>query len=164
MSFLYLTLNALLTCIAVTIEWSHFDKAERKPLCLTSPRGIQRSSYFLPLPYCWCILLNFFSGLLHWSILQAVYPVRANSISPDGTHDHAFDKTVIGSSMIGIFMTTIFGVAFLIYFVCAPFLHYKSDMPLAGTFSMAISAACHRPAEDTDAHLMPLKWGVSHSG
>ena len=34
------------------------------------------------------------------------------------------------------------------------------DMPLVSTCSAAISAACHRPAEDTEAHLFPLKWGV----
>ena len=33
-------------------------------------------------------------------------------------------------------------------------------MPLVSTCSAAISAACHRPQEDVDAHLFPVKWGV----
>jgi hypothetical protein len=33
-------------------------------------------------------------------------------------------------------------------------------MPLASTCSAAISAACHRPALDTDAYLLPVQWGV----
>jgi hypothetical protein len=33
-------------------------------------------------------------------------------------------------------------------------------MPLVSTCSAAISAACHRPARDVDAHLLPVQWGV----
>ena len=43
--------------------------------------------------------------------------------------------------------------------------HYPADpadpaMPFASTCSAAISAACHRPEADTDAHLLPVQWGV----
>jgi len=37
-------------------------------------------------------------------------------------------------------------------------------MPVVGTCSAAISAASHRPKEDADAHLLPLKWGVITEG
>jgi len=33
-------------------------------------------------------------------------------------------------------------------------------MPLASTCSAAISAACHRPEEDREAHLLPVQWGA----
>lgn len=33
-------------------------------------------------------------------------------------------------------------------------------MPLASTCSAAISAACHRPEADKEAHLLPVQWGV----
>ena len=33
-------------------------------------------------------------------------------------------------------------------------------MPLASTCSVAISAACHRPDADKEAHLLPVQWGV----
>lgn len=42
--------------------------------------------------------------------------------------------------------------------------HFPKDMPLASTCSAAISAACHRPAEDFDAHLLPVQWGVVSDG
>lgn len=35
-----------------------------------------------------------------------------------------------------------------------------SAMPLASTCSAAISAACHRPEADKEAHLLPVQWGV----
>lgn len=44
-------------------------------------------------------------------------------------------------------------------------------MPLNATCSNAISAACHRPEDDKQAYLFPVKWGMiprsmvaSHSG
>jgi hypothetical protein len=33
-------------------------------------------------------------------------------------------------------------------------------MPFTSTCSLAISANCHRPARDTDAHLLPVQWGI----
>lgn len=33
-------------------------------------------------------------------------------------------------------------------------------MPLVGSCSAAISAACQRPPEDKEAHLLPVQWGV----
>lgn len=40
--------------------------------------------------------------------------------------------------------------------------HYPADpaMPFVSTCSAAISAACHRPGPDKDAHLLPVQWGV----
>jgi len=32
-------------------------------------------------------------------------------------------------------------------------------MPMVGTCSAAISAACHRHEKDMNAHFMPLRWG-----
>ena len=36
----------------------------------------------------------------------------------------------------------------------------EKAMPLASTCSAAISAACHRPEADKEAHLLPVQWGV----
>ena len=35
----------------------------------------------------------------------------------------------------------------------------RSGMPLASTCSAAISAACHPPPADNEAHLLPVQWG-----
>lgn len=37
----------------------------------------------------------------------------------------------------------------------------ESSMPLVSTCSAAISANCHRPEADKEAHLLPVQWGVS---
>jgi hypothetical protein len=40
------------------------------------------------------------------------------------------------------------------------FRRYDSRIPIVGSCSAAISAACHRPADDEDAALEAVKWGV----
>ena len=36
----------------------------------------------------------------------------------------------------------------------------SNNMPHVLTCSAAISAACHSPPEDTEAHLLPVQWGI----
>ena len=42
----------------------------------------------------------------------------------------------------------------------ALFSKYPKGIPMASTCSAAISAACHRPKEDKEAHFFPVEWGV----
>jgi hypothetical protein len=44
------------------------------------------------------------------------------------------------------------------------FIKISSGIPLVSTCSIAISAASHRPLQDTDAHLLPVRWGVESQG
>ena len=37
---------------------------------------------------------------------------------------------------------------------------YRNGIPLVSTCSAAISAACHRPARDGQAHMFQVQWGV----
>jgi hypothetical protein len=48
----------------------------------------------------------------------------------------------------------------LILFVVNATRYLPKGMPLASTCSAAISAACHPPAADTEAHLLPVQWGI----
>ena len=43
------------------------------------------------------------------------------------------------------------------------FRKYPDGLPLAGTCSAAISAACHRPEDDVNAAEKPVMWGVVDS-
>lgn len=54
----------------------------------------------------------------------------------------------------------IMGTFFFLVFIGYSFRKMPSGMPLVSSCSAAISAACHRPSEDTDAHLLPILWGV----
>ena len=39
-------------------------------------------------------------------------------------------------------------------------LRYNGGMPLAGSCSAALSAACHPAADEQDVALVPVKWGI----
>lgn len=49
----------------------------------------------------------------------------------------------------------------VVVLVSLGFIQYEGDMPIVGTNSRAISAACHVLPEDVEkGHLEPLRWGV----
>jgi hypothetical protein len=55
LSFLYLSYNALYSCVLGAHEWSLFA-GSRRTLRVTSPAGKQRSTYYLQLPYPYAIV------------------------------------------------------------------------------------------------------------
>jgi hypothetical protein len=62
LSFVYLTYNALFTCMISAHEWARF--ADKKvPLRVTSPVGQQKSTYYLQLPYYYSLVRNPFCML-----------------------------------------------------------------------------------------------------
>lgn len=158
-SGIYLLYNALLTTLCVGEEWSHFG-IERKCLRVSSPKGIQRSTYFLSLPFRYGIPLAILVGLLHWLVSQSVFLVSAAAFLPDRTRYYAADSNRIGYSSMGIILSLIVGVIFLAALLALGCRKIILRLPMVGTNSAAISAASHRPIEDDDAHLLPVKWGV----
>lgn len=65
-----------------------------------------------------------------------------------------------GFSCIAIFFAIIIGNVAVPGGILNGFRRYSSGMPLVGSCSAAISAACHGPADDSSASLLPLKWGA----
>lgn len=86
-SFLYLTYNGLYTCMLVADEWSRFAH-ERKSLRVTSHSGLQRSTYYLQLPYMYSTPLLVSSCVLHWLVSQTIFIARVTASSSDGSEDH----------------------------------------------------------------------------
>lgn len=158
-SGIYLLYNALLTRLCVGEEWSHFG-IERKCLRVSSPKGVQRSSYFLSLPFRYGIPLALTVSLLHWLVSQSVFLVTAAAFQSSGARDYAADSYRIGFSSMGIILSLILGVILIAALLGLGCRKITFRIPMVGTSSAAISAASHRPIEDDDAHLLPVKWGV----
>ena len=160
-SFLYYLYNGLLTCMLAAEEQSHFGST-RKALRVSFPEGYQRSSYFLSLPYRYGIPLTICSGLLHWFISQALFLVRV--VMYDENNMDIADASRAGFSPIGIILAFSLACMLVIALVFTGFLRRYSGgehaVPLFSTCSAAISAACHAPKDDQDAHLLPVRWGV----
>ena len=152
LSFLYLTYNALFTCMLVAKEWNQFAH-KRKTLRVSDPVEEQRSTYWLQLPYTYSIPLLIMSSLLHWLVSQALFFVRIEEVDT---------KTVVtscGYSPIAIITVIAIGVILVLVVVLTGFRRYEKGIPLAGSSSAAISAACHPPEDDVDARFLLVMWG-----
>lgn len=179
-SALYLLYNGLLSTMLVADEWNDFIN-ERKTLRLSSPRGIQRSSYFLWLPYRFALPLMIASGTIHWLISGSVFVIQiiGTAYGTSFYRQPKLDSSLIGYSNIGMIYCLISGFVMIFALVTLglwnSFQPRKRDekhetqaqsytMPLVSTCSAAISAACHRPDEDFESHLLPVRWGFVGGG
>ena len=160
LSFLYLTYNGLFTSMLLAKEWSGFAH-HRKTLRITSPKGQQRSTYWLQLPYRYSIPLSVTSSLLHWLVSQSIFLARVTVLYPTGIEDPAQSISACGYSSIAIIFGIGFGSILPLIAIAHGFRRYPSGMPFAANCSAAISAACHPPEGDTDAASKPLQWGVT---
>ena len=159
----------------VADEWNGFIR-ERQTLRMSSPQGTQRSSYFLSLPYGYAVPLMIISGTLQWLISQSVFVIQTIAMAyGDSFYRYpVYDSSLIGYSNIGTIYCLIVGSVMVIALVMLGFCNsYRPreydkkqktnpqsyTMPLVSTCSAAISAACHRPDDDYDSHLLPVKWG-----
>ena len=171
-SVLYFTYNGLFTTVALANQWSQFARLPKGLRISDTPRGSQRSTYFLSLPYRFAVPLLAVSGLLHWLVSQNLffvsvkaygYDTALNSTStPIRTRQHSEDFVTTGYSPIATLTVIILGAFIVVVAVVTSLQKFKSGMPLAGSCSAAISAACHpNHIEDEHASILPLQWGVS---
>ncbi|KUJ12413.1 uncharacterized protein LY89DRAFT_722040 [Mollisia scopiformis] len=161
LSILYLFYNAMMSCFLVQLEFSQMYR-KRKPLRVSEPEGIQRSSYFISLPLKYGIPLYISSGIMHWLISQSLFLARITAFFPDGSVDDGSSFSTCGYSPIALFTTILVGITLVIGVVALGFRKYEGTMPLVSTNSLAISAACHALQEDrgNEGHLLPMQWGV----
>lgn len=163
LSFLYFAYNGLWTNMLLVQEWSGYAQAS-KPLRVTSPAGQQRSTYRLQLPYRYGIPLMIISGLLHWFVSQSIFLVvteSSRSYSDFEDPEQAIGQTTCGYSPIALLVTIITGTCALLLGIANGFRRYPSSgLPLAGSCSAVISAACHPPLGDDGASLKKVMWGA----
>ncbi|KAG0646007.1 hypothetical protein D0Z07_7768 [Hyphodiscus hymeniophilus] len=158
LSFLYLTYNGLYSCMLGAHEWSLFA-TRRRTVRVTTPVGKQRSTYYLQLPYWYAAPLLLLSGLLHWLMSQSLFLALVDIMDDEGNLDTDESVSTVGYSCIAIFFAIIVGVIAVTAGLLNGFRRYNSGIPLVGSCSAAISAACHRQSDDASASLLPLKWG-----
>ena len=159
LSFHYFTYNSLYTCMLLVKEWFGYAH-ERKGLRVTSPVGEQRSTYHLQLPYRYSIPLLVLSGTLPWLVSQSIFLVSLKAYRCTGEADPENNIVTCGYSPIAILVITVVGAAAMLLGIAMGYRRYKPGMPLVGSCSTAVSAACHPPYRDKDASVSKLKWGV----
>ncbi|KAE9403854.1 hypothetical protein BT96DRAFT_878251 [Gymnopus androsaceus JB14] len=157
LSMIYLVFNSLCTKMLLGLEWSSYAHS-RKPLRVSKPHGDQKSTYFLQIPYGFGLPLIAYSALLHWLVSQSIFLVAVTFWDGD-VIDTGLSVISCGYSPMAMILTSIVaGSLILSALALGYFRHIDCDMPLAGSCSTSIAAACHPPEDGSDP-LKPVKWG-----
>ena len=159
LSTLYLGYNSLFTSMYLIQEWNSYA-TKRRPLRVTSATGAQRSTYWLQLPYKYSIPLLIASATLHWLVSQSIFLARVIAVDADGSEDVVDSISTCGYSNIALIFVLGLGSLLVIVVLLLGFWRFQVEMPIAGSCSAAISAACHPPEVDVDAALKSIQWGV----
>ncbi|KAG4442025.1 hypothetical protein IFR05_002493 [Cadophora sp. M221] len=159
LSMLYIVYNRMYTCMSFSKEWHDLAHRQRS-LRVTSPRGSQRSTYFLSLPYRYLIPISLVSIATHWILSESLFLVAIDVFDEHGNLDTSQSILTCGFSCIALIFLIGIGWLVLIAGVGMGLRRYNGGMPLAGSCSAALSAACHPLADEHDTALGPVKWGV----
>ena len=135
--------NAVFTSMLVGREWSHFA-IKRRVLRVTNPRGLQRSTYWLGIPYRYAVPLLCLSGLLHWLTSQSLFLAHIE-IYAWNTEDISYTISTAGYSCGAIIGTLALAIAALVFAEANGWRRYPGKIPVVGSCSAAMSAACHPP-------------------
>ncbi|KAL3442239.1 hypothetical protein BJX65DRAFT_287200 [Aspergillus insuetus] len=142
-STLYFLINGVMTTMALSTEWSAFG-ISRKGLRVSTPaKGSQRRARFLSLPRRYSLPLLGVSGLLHWLISQSLFLVRVLARDAYQRRDTTRDTTTVGWSPPAILTGLAVGLLLPAGVVWLAARFFKSGMPVAGSCSLVIAAACH---------------------
>ena len=158
LSCLFFTYNSLFTCLLLADEWNGYAY-QRKTLRVSAPKGKQRSTYRLQLPYFYGIPLLTISGLLHWLASQSLFLARVMVYDPNGVANEKTSVSKCGYSLIAMIFVLIVGALAVLLGLANGFRKYKPGIPFTGNCSAAISAACHPPKTDKDASTKAVMWG-----
>lgn len=160
LSLSYFSYNAIFTRLQAESEWNSFS-VDYKPLRVTSPRGDQRSTYRLQLPYRYSLPLLAISILLHWLVSNTIYVViveggyysggtpgssdwMIHSVGPDNSYGLSADAYIgIGFSSGAILLVFCIAVFLLTIPTALGWRKYGGAMVVAGASSVVMSAACH---------------------
>ena len=159
LSFLYFAYNGIFTCMLLAEEWSAYA-SKRRFLRVTSPKGGQRSTYRLQLPYRYGIPLLIGSSALHWFVSQSIFIARVIVIDSTEVEVPGIGISTCGYSPIALIFLIILGSIVVLLGIANGFRKARVGMPLAGSCSAAISAACHPPETDVDVSMKRVMWGV----
>ncbi|KAL4875254.1 hypothetical protein BJY04DRAFT_224224 [Aspergillus karnatakaensis] len=163
-SGLYFMVNSVLTSLTLAGEWNTFSVQRKGLRVSTRPQGYQRRTYFLSLPLRYGLPLIAMSGLLHWLMSQSIFLVRILAYTAWQERDASSDAMTLGYSPPAVVTVICVGSLLPAALVWVGLRKFKSGMPVAGSCSLAIAAACSSRVEREDIkqyiHYERLMWGV----
>jgi hypothetical protein len=167
LSFAYFTYNALFTSMLAGLEWSQMAWQKKSLRVSQKPQGEQRSSYFLQLPYRYAIPLLGCSAVMHWLASQSIFLIAVERYDPLGNPMPADYSGVIegehytcGWSPLAVLLVICGGVLMIAGAIVMGRRKYQPGMPLRGTNSAVVAAACHVAGGEENIERKKLIWGV----
>ncbi|KAL1647111.1 hypothetical protein SLS58_002882 [Diplodia intermedia] len=164
LSVLYVVVNGLFTSLSLAREWSAYAHCSRpRALRVSHPRGAQRSTYFLQVPYRLGVPLMCASAFLHWIVSQSIFVAKIDGVGADGEAADDFyhrDTSALtcGYSPLAMLVTVLAAAALALFAAALAARGLPPGMPVAGSCSVAIAAACHAP--EGTAETEPVVWGA----
>lgn len=146
------------TSMAFARDWSRFEY-QPQTLMVTEPRGRQRSLWLMGLPWFQATFLTLMQALMHYLLSQSIFPVRIQAFDENGVVDPEHLVSNIGYSPIAMLVTMIICGFLFVLLLWVGKWHMPSTMPIAGTCSAAISAACHPTMRSFGMECGYLRWG-----
>ena len=160
LSFLYFVLNSLCTSMFLAYEWSRFG-VERRTLRTSEPKGEQRKTYFLQLPFRFAIPLICMSGFLHYLVSQSIFLAVVSQWDEVGQLQNAVAVATCGYSPLAMIFVMLCGAAIVTGLAILSWRRLDMGIPIVSSCSAAIAAACHKPPGDYEnASEKAVKWGV----
>ncbi|KAF2139582.1 uncharacterized protein K452DRAFT_336248 [Aplosporella prunicola CBS 121167] len=155
LSCLYFLYNGALTSMCLAAEWDQFG-ANRKSLRVSGiPTGSQRCSYSLQLPFRFGIPLMAISGALHWLASQCIFMVSIIFV------DQNKSAFILGYSVPAISSLLLLSLIMFAYAGSIASYPLKNGIPVVGSCSAAISAACHPESDGKNPSVcLPVMWGM----
>ena len=155
LSLAYVVYNTLLTSMLRSAEYSSYS-LHRKPLRVSQPTGIQRSTYWLQLPFRYAMPLIVAFGALHWLVSESVFLVNiivANEATGESTSACGWSEAALISVLIllGLLAAVLLGIAF--------FRRHPPGLVAEDLGSMAISKRCHSPYGTENTTRLRVKFG-----
>lgn len=142
----YFLFNSLFTAQCGALEWSSYTDPATKALRVTWPRGEQRSTYYLHLPYRYGIPLTTMLMLMHFLISRSIFVVRVQWYNSHGNYDGRDGISNIGFSPVAILVTICVGVGLVLTLIMHSIRPLNNRIPMHGNSSVVISAMCHPEA------------------
>jgi hypothetical protein len=100
------------------------------------------------------------SGLLHWLLSQSLFLVRQELRTRDGEL-YPGSTCACGYSVLSLLTFTLSLLTLLLVVLYLLLRPINIHLPPARHCSLVISAACHPPEDEVDAHLGEVRWGVT---
>jgi hypothetical protein len=137
-SCLYFAHNIVYKSMVSADEFSRFS-SHRKALRTTDPRGEQRSTYWLSLPWTYALPIALSSSVLHWLISQSMFIARTEILDTYGQPE-PISYLEVGFSPLAIFLALLFGSGMVLGMILNGFRKLEPGV-LVETNSLAIAAA-----------------------